>query len=157
MRALLLSRVTAVWAPLVAAPLLSWELGHGLGFNSARSAGIAILVVTFIKVRMVMLDFMELRQAPRWMRLAAEAWVLGIAALLVGLFVRGSQERPVHRMSSRAWPAPTNVEGLQVRALPAIDLRRIFPSSPAPHAAPQRWAAARACRPPPAARATARG
>lgn len=88
MRALLLSRITAVWALLVAATMLSWELGHGLGFGSARSAGAAILIVTFIKVRFVMLDFMEVRHAPRWMRGVGEAWIVLITTLLVVLFLR---------------------------------------------------------------------
>lgn len=88
MRSLLVSRITAVWALLVAATMLSWELGHGLGFASARSAGAAILIVTFIKVRFVMLDFMEVRRAPRWMRGVGEAWIVLITTLLVVLFLR---------------------------------------------------------------------
>lgn len=91
MKALLLSRVTAVWALLVAATLCSWELGHGVGFETARAAGSAILVVTFIKVRFVMLDFMEIRHAPRWMRVTGQAWIVLIAAILIGLFITGSR------------------------------------------------------------------
>lgn len=91
MRALLLSRVSSVWLLLVASTLLSWQLGHGYGFDTGRQAGAAILAITFIKVRYVMLDFMELRHAPPWMRRAAEVWALGIAALLIGLFVSGSR------------------------------------------------------------------
>lgn len=88
MKALLLSRITAVWALLVGATMLSWELGHGLGFDSVRTAGAAILVVTFIKVRLVMLDFMEIRHAPRWMRWVGESWIVLITTLLVVLFLR---------------------------------------------------------------------
>jgi hypothetical protein len=90
-RALLRSRQTAVWALLVAATLLSFELGHGIGFRSAEAAGVAILLVTFIKVRFVMRDFMELRHAPRWMRALSDAWCLLICALLIGLFLHGSR------------------------------------------------------------------
>ncbi|WP_428381788.1 cytochrome C oxidase subunit IV family protein [Nevskia ramosa] len=88
MKALLLSRVTAVWALLIIATTLSWQLGHGVGFDDARQAGAAILVVTFIKVRMVMRDFMEIRHAPRWMRLASDGWIVLITVLLVGLFLK---------------------------------------------------------------------
>ncbi|WP_295684248.1 cytochrome C oxidase subunit IV family protein [uncultured Nevskia sp.] len=88
MKALLLSRVTAVWALLIIATTLSWQLGHGAGFDDARQAGAAILVVTFIKVRLVMRDFMEIRHAPRWMRLIGDAWIVLITVLLVGLFLK---------------------------------------------------------------------
>ena len=87
MRDLLASRTTAVWALLVAATLVSWQLGHGVGFDTAKSAGVAILVVTFIKVRFVMLDFMELQGAPRWMRLSGQGWIVLICSLLIVLFL----------------------------------------------------------------------
>ncbi len=87
MKALLLSRVTVVWGLLIAATLLSWQLGHGVGFDDARLAGAAILIVTFIKVRFVIRDFMEIRHAPRWMRRVGDGWILLIVALLVGLFL----------------------------------------------------------------------
>ena len=87
MKALLLTRTTLIWLLLVAATLVSWELGHGVGFESAAAAGAAILVVTFVKVRFVVLDFMEIRGAPRWMRVIAESWVVLCCALLIGLFL----------------------------------------------------------------------
>ena len=88
MSTLLRTRTTRVWALLVAATLLSWEFGHGVGLHG-RAASVAILVVAFIKLRYVMLDFMELRAAPRLMRLAAEGWMLACCAVLVGLFLSG--------------------------------------------------------------------
>ena len=81
------SRTTLIWGLLVVATLVSWQLGHGAGFDSAKAAGAAILVVTFVKVRFVMLEFMELREAPRWMRVLSQAWMLLITAILVGLFL----------------------------------------------------------------------
>lgn len=88
MKEILLSRVTAVWALLIAATMLSWELGHGVGFDDA---GAAILVVTFIKVRFVALEFMEIRVAPRWLRTIAETWIVLTASLLIGLYVSASR------------------------------------------------------------------
>lgn len=88
MSALLGARTTRVWALLVAATLLSWEFGHGIGLHG-RAASVAIIVVAFVKLRYVMLDFMELRAAPRVMRHAAEAWMLACCAVLVGLFLAG--------------------------------------------------------------------
>lgn len=87
MKTLLWSRTSLIWALLVGATLLSFELGHGVGLRDATAAGAVILIVSFIKVRLVMLDFMEIRQAPRWMRLVAETWIALICATLVVLFV----------------------------------------------------------------------
>lgn len=83
MNALLWSRTTLVWLVLVAATALSFILGHGIGISDARIAAVVILVTTFVKVRFVIFDFMEVRGAPLWMRRAADGWVIGIAALLI--------------------------------------------------------------------------
>lgn len=87
MKSLLLSRITLVWLLLVGATALSWEVGHGLGFADARSAGAAILVISFVKVRFVIRDFMEIRSAPSWMRAISDAWLVIITAVLVVLFL----------------------------------------------------------------------
>lgn len=89
MSALLLTRVSLIWALLVGATVLSWALGHGVGFTGA-AASVAILAVTFVKVRFVVQDFMEIRDAPRWMRLGFDGWILLCCALLIGLFLHGS-------------------------------------------------------------------
>lgn len=91
MKALLLTRVSAMWALLVGATLLSWELGHGVGFSGASaSASVAILVVTFVKLRVVVQEFMEIRHAPRGLRWAFDGWIVLACALLVGLFLRSA-------------------------------------------------------------------
>lgn len=87
MQVLLWSRTTLIWFVLVAATALSWEVGHGFGLHGARQAGIAIIVVAFIKVRFVLLDFMEVRHAPLPMRAAAEVWVVGVCGVLVAMFL----------------------------------------------------------------------
>lgn len=91
MKSLWLSRTSLVWVLLVTATLLSWALGHGAGVNDARAAGVAILVLTFIKVRFVILEFMEIRSAPIWMRAVGEGWIVLVCALLIGLFISGSR------------------------------------------------------------------
>ncbi len=89
MKSLWWSRTTLIWALLVGATLVSWELGHGVGFDSARAASVAILAVTFVKVRFVVLDFMEIRTAPRWMRVTLETWIVLCGSMLIGLFLQG--------------------------------------------------------------------
>jgi hypothetical protein len=87
MKELVLSRNTAVWLLLIGATVLSWNFNHGLGFDSLPQAGIAILVVTFLKVRFVVFDFMEVRQAPKVLRWISEAWIVLTAVTLIALFL----------------------------------------------------------------------
>jgi hypothetical protein len=87
MQALLLSRTSLIWLLLVAATALSWEVGHGFGLHGPRQAGVAIIVVAFIKVRYVLLDFMEIRHAPIAMRGAAEVWAVGVCGVLIAMFL----------------------------------------------------------------------
>lgn len=90
MRELFLNRITLVWFALVGATVLSFQMGSGLAFSDLRYAGGAILIVSFIKVRFVIAEFMELRQAPFVMRLIADLWTVAACALLVTLFLAPS-------------------------------------------------------------------
>lgn len=82
----LASRTTAVWLLLIGVTLVSWAFGHGFGVPDARSAGIAIIAVSMLKFRLILFEFMELRGAPRAMRLVGESWSLALAAVLIALF-----------------------------------------------------------------------
>lgn len=79
---LLRSRYTVIWLALVGATLLSWALGGGAGDDKTLAAS-GIILVSLIKVRYVVLDFMELRRAPKLMRLVAELWISLLAIVLV--------------------------------------------------------------------------
>jgi len=90
MEQVLHQRITLVWLGLVLATLLSWGLSSEHLFDStiARTlTTMAILGVAFVKVCYVGLDFMELRRAPRALRLVFHAWMVGVYCLLVGLYV----------------------------------------------------------------------
>lgn len=87
MNGLIRSRATLIWLLLVGATLLSWEMGHGVGIDDARLAGAAIIAVSFVKVRFVVFEFMEIRGAPRWMRVFGDIWITLITALLIGRFL----------------------------------------------------------------------
>jgi hypothetical protein len=84
---LLCARISVVWLLLIAATVLSWKLSHGFGLSGPRSAGSAVIVVALVKVRFVILDFMEIRGAPLAMRVTGELWVALIGALLIGLYL----------------------------------------------------------------------
>ena len=68
-----LTRLTVVWLVLVAATLLSWYFGAGHGIGSSPTATALVLVIAFAKVRLIGLDFMELRAAPIWLRATSRA------------------------------------------------------------------------------------
>ena len=88
MTKLIANRVSLIWLLLVAATALSWEIGHGVGITDMRLAGSAIVVIAFIKVRFVILDFMEIRTAPLFMRATAEGWLVTVCTILVVLQLR---------------------------------------------------------------------
>lgn len=87
MQGLVRQRATVSFGLLLIVTMVSYWLtvGHG---GSAMSEGQSIvwtqvIVLAFIKVRWVMLDFMELRSAPLKLRALYEAWGVGVAAFLI--------------------------------------------------------------------------
>ncbi|MCV7346257.1 cytochrome C oxidase subunit IV family protein [Mycolicibacterium rhodesiae] len=82
---LMRNRAGVSWLILVAATLASFILGadHGTGSLVA----VAVLAIAAIKVRLVGLDFMELRHAPIPLRMAFEVYCVGLWALLSGLYL----------------------------------------------------------------------
>lgn len=81
---LLRSRAGLTWLLLVAATVVSWAVGaeHGTGSMVA----VVVLAIAAIKVRLVGLDFMELRHAPIPLRVTFECYCVGMWALLSALY-----------------------------------------------------------------------
>jgi hypothetical protein len=78
-------RATAVWALLMAATCTStWLLSKGA--LSATVAELGIFLIAALKVRFVMLDFMDLRHAPVPVRVAFEGWVVLVTCLILGFW-----------------------------------------------------------------------
>ena len=80
---LLSNRAGVTWLILVAATIVSWAVGAEHGTGSA--VAVLVLAIAAVKVRLVGLDFMELRHAPLWLRLAFEGWTLVVCVALVVL------------------------------------------------------------------------
>ena len=82
---LLKNRAGASWLFLVAATIVSWAVGaeHGTGSLVA----VVVLGIAAVKVRLVGLDFMELRHAPFALRAAFEVFCKGMWALLAALYL----------------------------------------------------------------------
>ena len=89
LRDLVRTRTTLVWIVLIAATALSWALGtdHGFSSDDHSVASVVILFVAFIKVRLIGLYFMELREAPVVLRGLFEAYCLIVCTLTVALFL----------------------------------------------------------------------
>ena len=73
--------INRAWLVLMIATAITWYLGE------VRAAGtgaiVGILLIAFVKGRLVILDFMELRQAPRMWRLLLEGWMLLVGSLIL--------------------------------------------------------------------------
>ena len=86
MSALFSNRLAAVWLFLSALTILTWWLGS----HSAISAALVtygVLLIAVIKTRFVIRNFMEVRDAPLWLQLACDAWLVALFAMLA-LFYR---------------------------------------------------------------------
>lgn len=74
-----------VWAVLMLATCAStWWLKSGAATSMAATA--AILVIAAVKVRLVMIHFMELKDAPWQWRLFFETWVVVVSGVILGGF-----------------------------------------------------------------------
>lgn len=81
-----LLRINIVWLLLIVATTLSygmeWLLSNGdRGFS--KNSVLAVIVITVLKVRLVILDFMELRHAPLTLRLINELWIISLGVMLI--------------------------------------------------------------------------
>ena len=79
------NRAGLSWLVLVAATIVSWAVGaeHGIG----SVVVVVVLAIAAIKVRLVGLDFMELRHAPIPLRVMFEAYCFVMWAVLSGLYL----------------------------------------------------------------------
>ncbi len=69
------------WLVLIVATAITWYLGE-VGAAGTTSI-VAMLVIAFVKGRLVILDFMELRSAPLMWRLLLEGWLLLVSGLIL--------------------------------------------------------------------------
>jgi len=82
--------IAIAWLMLCALTIGSWWLSPAhSGAPAVPSAGItvAVIAVGFIKSRLIIRYFMEVRTAPRWLRLATDGWLvmLWLAILVIYL------------------------------------------------------------------------
>ncbi len=69
------------WLILLVATGITWYLGE-VG-AAGTLAIVAMLAIAFVKGRLVILDFMELREAPRLWRALLEGWLILVSSLIL--------------------------------------------------------------------------
>lgn len=80
------ARVTWVWLALIVATCATtWGLSKDL--FSAPVAVAGIFLIAAVKVRYVIIDFMELRHAPTPVRLMAQVWIGGVTIMILAFWV----------------------------------------------------------------------
>jgi hypothetical protein len=78
-------RVTVVWLALLALTFASLVVGIEQGNGVASAAAAALIGTALFKVRLIGIHFMDLRIAPRPLRLIFEGYVLAVFIALVTL------------------------------------------------------------------------
>jgi hypothetical protein len=82
---------TYAWIILSAITITSWWLApphdHGTPANPSTAITIAVVLLGFIKGRMIIRYFMEVRTAPRWLKITTDAWLVALFAAILGIYL----------------------------------------------------------------------
>ena len=82
---------TYAWIILSAITVVSWWLSpaHDHGRPAVPSVGItvAVILLAFIKGRMIIRYFMEVRTAPRWLKLTTDAWLTALWGGVLAIYL----------------------------------------------------------------------
>jgi cytochrome c oxidase subunit IV len=91
MTSLIRNPLTIVWALLttvtVASSLIAIDGGASHQINTTVTT--IVLLIAAFKAHMVIRHFMEVRNAPVWLKATTSGWVLGLFALLLGFYFAG--------------------------------------------------------------------
>jgi hypothetical protein len=86
-------RLLAVWLVLSAITALYIWIDHSATEDGRAYASTAVTVTAIalaaVKVRIIMREFMEVRNAPPLLCRLTDAWVAGMAAVMIGLYLAG--------------------------------------------------------------------
>jgi hypothetical protein len=82
--------ITYVWILLSALTIVSWFLGpartHG-PVAASLPITVAVLAMAFIKARLIIGYFMEVRTAPAWLRVSTDAWLVVLWGALLAIYL----------------------------------------------------------------------
>lgn len=82
--------MTWAWLALTAITIGSWWLAPAHVTNTVRASTFItglVLVLAFIKSRLIIQYFMEVRTAPRWLRRATDAWLIGLVVAMAAIYL----------------------------------------------------------------------
>jgi hypothetical protein len=83
-------RVTIAWILASALTVLSLGLRveHDGGAASANTAAtIGVLAIALVKSRLVLREFMGVRNGPTWLKALTDLWLVGLWAAILGLYL----------------------------------------------------------------------
>ena len=93
MKVSLNGRLFIVWLILVSITLLYLWIDHSVDRSGALVASTAVtvaaIVLALVKVRIIMREFMEVRNAPPLLRRLTDFWVVLMAVALLGTYLGG--------------------------------------------------------------------
>ena len=75
------SRITIAWLSLMALTVLAYGLSRIDG-SLQHGITIIIVIVAFVKVRLVSMEYMEIRNSPIILRLFFECWISILGAII---------------------------------------------------------------------------
>jgi cytochrome c oxidase subunit IV len=77
---------TYVWAVLTLITIASWWIGRGSGvpYHIDGVITASVLLLAFVKSRLVIRYFMEVRFAPAWLQWTCDGWLIFLFLMLIG-------------------------------------------------------------------------
>jgi cytochrome c oxidase subunit IV len=80
--------LTIVWALLVTVTIVSWLTARdgGAAHVVNPTVTVIVLLIAAVKTLLVMWHFMEVRHAPRWLKVTTSSWLVALVALLLGFY-----------------------------------------------------------------------
>jgi cytochrome c oxidase subunit IV len=91
MTSLIRNPLTIVWVLLttvtIASSLIALDGGAAHQINTTVTT--AVLLIAGVKAQLVIWHFFEVRRAPVWLKATTSAWVVGLFALLLGVYFAG--------------------------------------------------------------------
>ncbi|MFD1811042.1 cytochrome C oxidase subunit IV family protein [Rhodococcus gannanensis] len=82
--------VTVAWLVLVALTLGAWWLApaHVAGdVQASTPITVMVLALAFVKSRMIIRYFMEVRTAPGWLRVATDVWLVVLVVVVLTIYL----------------------------------------------------------------------
>jgi hypothetical protein len=81
---------TYVWLILSAITVISWWLAPGHAGGQAVASvpiTVAVMLLGFVKGRMIIRYFMEVRTAPRWLKVTTDGWLVVLWVTILAIYL----------------------------------------------------------------------